>query len=193
MRAPAFGKCGPGRMKALHQMIRPRLPALCAALVAVTVLSGHSAMAQVPDAHGIYERKCARCHEPHGGPFARRRMLLRDGKLVSAETGSAVATLIVDHGRQTLPESEKVALVALFESALQSGGLYERKCRGCHDRAVTFARAKLTVRDGQLIGRLSRVDVAAFMVNHGRLTLDELPVMLARLRAHLESAGNAKE
>lgn len=49
---------------------------------------------------GVYQRLCARCHEKAVG-FARERLLLRDGQIVSRKTGGEVGALLTKHGGAT--------------------------------------------------------------------------------------------
>ena len=46
---------------------------------------------------GVYQRLCARCHDKAAG-FARERLLLRDGQLVSRKDGAEVGELLKQHG-----------------------------------------------------------------------------------------------
>lgn len=49
---------------------------------------------------GVYQRLCARCHDKAAG-FARERLLVRDGQIVSRKTGGEVGTLLTQHGGAT--------------------------------------------------------------------------------------------
>ena len=66
-----------------------------------------------------------------------------------------------------------------------SGGLFEKKCRICHDRAVKLARTELTIKDGRLVGRYSKRDIATFLAGHGRLTADEVPLIVDMLKRQI--------
>lgn len=52
---------------------------------------------------GVYQRLCARCHDKAVG-FARERLLVRDGRIVSRKTGDEVGALLTRHGGATAAE-----------------------------------------------------------------------------------------
>ncbi|MFY0610858.1 MAG: hypothetical protein JXQ99_04985 [Hyphomicrobiaceae bacterium] len=67
----------------------------------------------------------------------------------------------------------------------QSGRLFHEKCIVCHERAVVFARVRLTLKEGRLIGRYTKRDTKQFLKNHGRLDSDEVFHMVGILKRQL--------
>lgn len=135
------------------------------------------AHAQSLDPHEIYERTCSRCHDAHGGNFAKKSLDLVAGKVVGRKNSRQLRDLL-EGGHGGLSSDETDALVAHFESIVSSGHVYQDKCTICHDRAVVVARRNLIVRDGRLMGRYSHKDIAKFLENHGRLEPDEIVTIL---------------
>lgn len=93
------------------------------------------------------------------------------------------ALLAEGHGR--LAPEEVEVIVALLSSIRSSGFVFQDKCAICHVRASDLARRELILKDGELYGRYSGRDIAAFLARHGRLTGAELPDMLATLKRQL--------
>ncbi|MBU2582562.1 MAG: hypothetical protein KJ622_12670 [Alphaproteobacteria bacterium] len=143
------------------------------------------ANAQSLDPHEIYEQKCSGCHEAHGGNFAMNSLDLVDGRIVGRKGSLELREILAaGHGRLAKPEID--AVLALFESVLASGQVFQKKCRICHDRAVVFARRNLIVRDGRLRGRYSGHDIGRFLEDHGRLEADELSRIVDMFRRQLD-------
>ena len=155
---------------------------------AIAVSLGNGVQAQDLDPHAIYESKCSKCHAPHAGPFARDRLSAKDGRVVSTKTGRRVGELLTDHFGTNLSPAEIGVLLEAFTLQLESGGIYQRKCIVCHERAKVFSRAKLTIDRGQLVGRYSGRKTASFLAHHGRLREDEIEVIVKMLRWQLETA-----
>lgn len=147
------------------------------AMAAVALgLAAHAA-AQQPDPHAIYETRCATCHEPHASDFTRGRLDILGEELVVGTSGKPVeAVLAAGHGR--LAPEEAATLVAFLSEVRQSDGLYESKCRICHDRARDLARSSLVIREDRVTGRYTGRDIAAFLGVHGRMKPDEIRVFL---------------
>jgi len=80
---------------------------------------------------------------------------------------------------------EAKAMVAQLMSIERSGGVFEKKCRICHDRAVRLARTELVIEGGRLVGRYSKRDIVAFLANHGRLIADEVPKIVDMLKRQI--------
>ncbi|WP_346910644.1 hypothetical protein [uncultured Roseibium sp.] len=145
--------------------------------------------AQETDPHAIYEQSCARCHAAHAGDFVHDRLDLKEGRLVSTSSGKDVeAFLSGGHGR--LEAAERQILIDQLIAIRQSGRLFHDKCLTCHDRAVEFARSRLIVKDGVLVGRYSGEDTGQFLRGHGRLTPDEVDTMIDVLKRQLQTPAN---
>ncbi len=138
-----------------------------------------AAQSQPIDPHALFEAKCGRCHE-HAGDFAQETLTIEAGDVVGRQSGKPVLTTLASHfGR--LSEAEAGLIVDMFRRQIKSGGLYENKCRLCHDPAKDLARQTLIMRHGQLTGRYSGRSMLKFLTYHGRLEGDELVVMLDML------------
>lgn len=154
------------------------------ALLAGAVLGAARASAQnMPDPHALFESRCLTCHG-HAGSFARDHLRLDADSLVTSR-GVPVATFLQTH-KGGLPEAVIAPMLAMFHRQVTSAALYEQTCRFCHDRARDFARQRLILRDGRLIGRYSGHDTAAFLPGHARLTADQANRMSAVLRGYLD-------
>ena len=79
-------------------------------------------------------------------------------------------------------------MVEHLEAILVSGGVFREKCTACHRRAVGLARTWLVLKDGKVTGRYTGRDIGAFLENHGRLTEDEIPKVLAMLERQLTAS-----
>ncbi len=152
----------------------------------VAILAGSIAVAaaQTIDPHRLYEQRCGGCHTPHAGDFVRGTLVMSDGKLLGRRTGHEVrAFLEAGHGKLTPDEVE--SMVDHLMNIQRSGGLFEKKCIICHDRAVKLARSELVIKDGRLVGRYSKRDIEVFLASHGRLKADEVLKMVDVLKRQL--------
>lgn len=153
-------------------------------LACVAALS-QPALGQGLDPHQIYERNCSGCHVPHAGDFARTTLSVKGGQLVGERSGRDVeAFLGGGHGR--VSQAEAAVLVEQFRNILRTGGIFDRKCRICHDRAVVVARSKLIKCEGKVRGRYSGRDMSDFLTYHGRLEPAEIEKILAMFARQLE-------
>jgi hypothetical protein len=155
------------------------------AISGVSVVSG--AGAQTIDPHRVYEQRCGNCHHEHGADLARLKFAMKDGKLQVERTGKDVSGLLRSHHGVRLSAEETAALVTLFEAALASGGVYQHRCARCHERAVTFARSKLIMRDGQVRTLDGDRDVALLLKDHGGATESEIDVLIEMLKRQLQT------
>jgi len=106
------------------------------------------ALAQSIDPHRLYEQRCSGCHAMHASEFVRDSLKVADGKLVGRRSGREVLTFL-ESGHRRLTGAEAKAMVAQLTSIEASDGLYQQKCRICHDRAVNLARTELIIMGGQ--------------------------------------------
>ncbi len=167
------------------------MPRYCRQLaVILTLVTGLSfwanhSVAQLPDPHQIYENKCGGCHTAHAGEFARDKLQQSNGELtIRSSSKDLRAFFLAGHGKLTTAEIEP--LITHMRKILASGGLFQEKCRMCHDRAVEFSRLNLMITDGRLTGRYSNRDIAEFLRHHGRLEKDEVATMIEVLRRQLQ-------
>ncbi|WP_346898572.1 hypothetical protein [uncultured Roseibium sp.] len=162
---------------------------LTAFLFLIALAAPGAASAQETDPHAIYEQSCARCHEAHAGDFVHNRLELKADRLVSTSSGKDIEVFLSGgHGR--LEPAERQILLDQLIAIRQSGQLFHDKCLTCHDRAVEFARSRLIVKDGVLVGRYSGKNTGQFLQGHGRLTPDEADRMFDVLKRQLQVPAN---
>ncbi|SLN28299.1 hypothetical protein PEL8287_01275 [Roseovarius litorisediminis] len=133
--------------------------------------------------HELFEERCLSCHG-HAGPFMRDHVTLDENTLTSSR-GQSLDDFL-DHHAGGLSAPEKALFLDVFRAQITSEGLFESKCRNCHDRAFEFARLRLAIRDDRLVGRYSGNDIAEFLTRHGRLSGSEAQQMTNALRALLQ-------
>lgn len=154
-------------------------------LVALIFVAAVSAAATAPiDPHQVYEQKCTRCHEGHARTFADTHLLLRDDRVIGLKRGRDLESFL-DKGHGNLNQAEVIPLVAHLKSVTGAAGLYQTKCRMCHEPAVDFARLNLIMDGGNLLGRYSKEDIAEFMINHGRIDETERLTIMDALKRQL--------
>ncbi len=155
-------------------------------LVFIVMLTASVAQAQTVDPHAVYEQKCTRCHEDHARAFADQHLIVVEGRVIGKQRSRDLENFLINgHGK--LDPSEVRPLVAHLKSVIGAGGLYQQKCRICHEPAVIFARIKLIIKDDKLLGRYSARGIAEFMAEHGRITQDEHPIIMDALKRQIET------
>lgn len=147
------------------------------ALLAAGLASG----AGGADFHETFEARCTSCHG-HAGAFARQSLTEADGTLRGQRSGRSVADFLTGHAGGLAPDEINL-FVRVFAAQLRSGGFFQERCATCHGRAYEFARLRLLMQDGRLVGRYSGADIAAFLPGHANLTGDEAERMLEALTA----------
>lgn len=153
-------------------------------LVIVLVLTAGVVRAGPVDPHRVYKQKCTGCHEDHARSFVEQHLLVKDDRVIGKRRSRDLEEfLIKGHGK--LDTVEIRPLVAHLKSVVGADGLYERKCRMCHEPAVDFARIRLINQDGKLLGRYSGHDIDKFMINHGRVNQDEHVIIMDALNRQL--------
>jgi len=164
----------------------PRMLNLAGLCLAAILISTTGAAAQSDDPHRIYEQRCAGCHTPHAGDFAQESLLEQDGRLLGRESGRDLRGFL-EAGHGKLEPAEIDTIVEQLGAILQRGALFQRKCRICHDRARELARLQLIVKDDILRGRYSEREIADFLRDHGRLTEEEVPIVVEMLTRHRQN------
>lgn len=158
--------------------------ALMAGLVCVAFLGLSPGHAQSVDPHELYEQSCGGCHAFHAGDFVFESLDHLNGVLVGRSTGQPVeAFLQGGHGRLSSDEIEVILVHLAF--IWDSGRLFHNNCSICHVRMVDLARLSLISRDGALYGRYTERLISEFLLEHGRLTADEVPRILVTLERQL--------
>ena len=158
-----------------------------AALCVILVLTGglSAALGQTIDPHQLYEQKCAGCHVSHAGDFVRASLIESGEKILGRKSGRELDSFL-EAGHGNLDREEIGVMISHLTAIQLSGGLFRDKCRTCHDKAVTFAREYLFVKDGVLTGRYSNRDIERFLSGHGRLNPDEVSKMVDVLMRQLD-------
>lgn len=141
------------------------------------------------DPHAVYERACAKCHEPHASNLVQSALRDEAGRPVTARAGRDLSEfLLKGHGGAVLSPAEVEALVAQFDAMLASRFIFRKKCATCHGRATDFARQELTLRGGKLYHRHDFKAVEDVLVYHGDVIPAEIPVLIEMLTRNLETA-----
>ncbi len=138
------------------------------------------------DPHRLFEERCGGCHG-HSGEFARKTLFLKEGELRGIESGRDIETFLPRH-RGRLTAAEAAIIYGALLRQVETGGLFQERCRICHLRARDLARDKLIVAGDDLQGRYSGNDVRAFLDRHGRLTPKERDVVYDMLFWQLKPA-----
>jgi hypothetical protein len=166
-------------------MRAPRLVLLCAAIVGLTAAS-----AGAVDLHQFWDQRCQECHG-HAGDFARRHLKVADGRLVGPHHGGDQLKAFI--GRHEAGAANAEAIYRMLLAQAETKPVYQQKCAGCHQTAAELARASLVRKDGVIVGRSNGLPVAELLKRHGKLTAEEIPVVMRSLERVLgEVQGGAK-
>ena len=157
------------------------------ALVSLLAPLAPASMAQPIDPHALFEQKCGRCHDGHAGDFARKSLLFENGELVSQKSRKRILDFLPRHFGK-LSADEVGALVDAFERQVQTDGLYQEKCRICHEPARALARRELALKHDQLVGRYTGADIKRLLSYHGRLSDQEQTIIYDMLVWQLATA-----
>ncbi len=145
--------------------------------LAIVVLLIGSGAASAADIHLYWENHCLECHG-HAGAFARDRLTVEGGVLVSDRWGSGLDRFLANH--HTTPATLE-PIIAMLTAQVESPPLYAEHCSGCHGIAADLVRDSVERRDDVLYGRPSGRPLARFLARHGGLASDEIPVVLESL------------
>lgn len=140
------------------------------------------------DPHAVYEQACYSCHTEHAADLARQRLSIKSDKLAVARTGKDLATILKSHHGVKLKAEELAALTQLFRNGITWGGVYQHRCGGCHDKAVTLARSSLKMDGDKLVISKTGSDVATFLKTHGEASTTEVDTLVAMLKYQLATA-----
>ncbi len=139
------------------------------------------------DPNAFWENRCAECHGP-AGPFARTHLHLEDDKLAGRRNRDLERFLALHEAGA----AESEAIYAMLLAQIQTAPAYEQKCAGCHESAAEFAKASLEVRNGVFFGRKRAQPLADILKRHGKLTADEIPVVVDVLTRALSRSGTGQ-
>lgn len=149
-----------------------------AAAVGVLVLMSASAAAPAMDLHKFWEGRCQECHG-HSAQFARTHLAVENGQLKGRHHRDDLQGFIARHEGGAAVAGGDVYRMLMAQA--QTKPVYQQKCAGCHEAAADFARSSLAMRDGVVIGRANGVPIADFLKKHGRLTADDIPIVVESL------------
>ena len=143
-------------------------------LFAVIVLTTQPATAS--DIHQLWDQRCGGCHG-HAGPFARKSLVVVDGKLRGRYDGRDISALLVTHnGGYSAKDINAIHSMLMAQATTLA--LFNAKCGNCHQTAAQLAREQLVSRDGQLYGRYSHRPMADFLPQHRQLKPEESALLL---------------
>jgi hypothetical protein len=140
------------------------------------------------DLHRFWEDRCLECHG-HAGTFAREYLSVEDGKLVGRHHKADLKVFLSQH--RMGPEQAE-AIHAMLLAQASTAPLFEKKCASCHGTAADFVKSSLVTRDAVVVGRDNQLPIAAFLKKHGKLSTDELPLMLETLARVMTEVGSPK-
>ncbi|RVT53916.1 hypothetical protein [Rubrivivax albus] len=138
------------------------------------------------DLHAYWDDRCQSCHGD-AGPFARRTLVLRDGRLVGRHHVDDLATFLRSH---VLADDLVTPVTAMLAAQVATPPRYAEHCRSCHGAAAAFVRGSLVDRDGVLVARASGRPVADVLTRHGGLApADQAVVVQTLARVRREVGG----
>lgn len=171
-----------------------RTVAVAAALAAFA--TGHALAQQVVDPHAVYEKGCYGCHTEHAADLARQRLAVKADKLVVTRTGKELSAILRNHHGVKLKADELAAVSQLFRNGIAWGGIYQHRCAGCHDKAVTLARTGLKMDGERVVVTKTGADIRDLLKSHGGAqggspggaTASEIDILVAMLKYQLATA-----
>jgi hypothetical protein len=144
-----------------------------AVMASLGLTTGTSAL----DLHQFWDQRCSDCHG-HAGDFARRHLKAENGVLVGQHHGHNLKQFMGQH--EMGPEHvERIYGMLLAQAATKP--VYQQKCAGCHGTAAELARDSITRRDGVLLALPSQRPLADLLKRHGKLSAEEIPIVLESL------------
>ncbi|MEZ5861815.1 MAG: hypothetical protein R3D28_23010 [Geminicoccaceae bacterium] len=133
--------------------------------------------AQGQDVHVEWEDRCAECHG-HAGAFARQRLEVVDGVLVSDHWGADLGRFLASH--HTTPATLG-PITAMLTAQVNTPPVYAERCAGCHGPAAGLVRQSIVRRNGQPVIASSGLPLADALERHGRLEPGELDIVVQTL------------
>lgn len=163
-----------------------------AALAGIGMLLGSQpALAEQNNPHALFETKCASCHVPHAGEFVSQSIIADGTELIGTATQIPVRKFLeTGHGR--LSDDDIDIMMDHLNSIHDSGQLFLRKCTICHGRAVVLSELNLILKDGEPWGRYTGRKVEDFLQDHGRLSEDEIPIIMGAFVRQLASPDDTE-
>ena len=144
----------------------------------VVMALGVASAASALDLHQFWDQRCHECHG-HAGAFARRHLKVEQAVLVGPHhRGDALKGFM---GRHEMGPQEVDGVYAMLLAQATTQPVYQQKCAGCHQTAAELARASLARRDGVVVVRASGQPLSDLLQRHGKLSREEIPVVLESL------------
>jgi hypothetical protein len=142
------------------------------------------------DLHAYWDQRCQGCHG-HAGEFARRFLAVEEGRLVGQHHRQDLDRFLRQH---YLADRLVEPITAMLMAQVTTPPLFRQRCAGCHGSAVDFARTRLTLKNGVLVGASSGRPVLQTLTTHGKLTAKEVSLVTESLqRVYAESAGPGRQ
>jgi hypothetical protein len=162
-------------------------------VLVLAVTLGTYSLSAAPDAvdlHAYWDQRCQGCHG-HAGDFARRFLAVEDGQLIGAHHRQDLDRFLRQH---YLADHLVEPVVAMLMAQVTAPPLFTQRCAGCHGSAADFARTRLTLKNGVLVGTRSGRPVLETLNTHGKLTAQEVSLVTENLqRVHAEVAGPGRQ
>lgn len=145
-----------------------------------------SAASDAVDLHAYWDQRCQGCHG-HAGEFARRFLSVEEGRLVGQHHRQDLDRFLRQH---YLADRLVEPITAMLMAQVATPPLFMQRCAGCHGSAADFARTRLALRDGVLVGTNSGRPVLETLGTHGKLSAKEVSLVTESLqRVHAEVGG----
>lgn len=162
--------------------MKRRTRSRASALVVAGLLSVAAPPASARDIHADWENHCLECHG-HAGAFARDRLDVEGGVLVSDHWGIDLERFLANHHTS----AEMLGpIIEMLRAQVATPPVFAEKCAGCHGRAAEFVRSgALIEQDGTLLVRASGLPVAVLLERHGGVDAAEAAAIVLRLAALL--------
>jgi hypothetical protein len=160
------------------------VPVLALAVAALTLT--RSMPATGIDLHWFWDQRCHECHG-HAGEFARSQLNVEQGKLVGRHHTQDLRLFLGQHQNGGAYAGE---MYDMLLAQAETPPVYQEKCARCHGSAAQFARSSLVVIDGVVSGRESQRPLIDILQTHGKLTSEEVPVVMETLTRVLNEVGN---
>jgi mono/diheme cytochrome c family protein len=138
------------------------------------------------DLHAYWDQRCQGCHG-HAGEFARKFLAVEKGRLVGQHHRQDLDRFLHQH---YLADRLVEPITAMLMAQVTTPPLFSQRCAGCHGSAADFARTRLALKNGVLVGASSGRPIVQTLATHGNLTAKEVSVVTESLqRVYAESAG----
>ena len=156
---------------------------LAVAIAALTITGSMPAIGI--DLHWFWDQRCHECHG-HAGEFARSRLKVEGGQLVGRHHTQDLRLFLGQHQNGGAYAGE---MYDMLLAQAETPPVYQQKCARCHGSAAQFARMSLVVIDGVVSGREKQRPLIDILQKHGKLTSEEVPLVVESLTRVLKEVG----